>query len=296
MIHPKVNIHTTVITHPKNIFFHPVQYTNIRDTIPILYITHLFYSCNLLDSGKLEWFDNYIDIDKRFIEYGDSWNDDNTFVHGNIQQLFKLKQQYRHLKVLLSPQSINNLSIDFSNKEKREILVKDSIQFILDYGFDGIEYNTSNINDFPNFTLFIQELRSLLAPQFLITIVGPISHFSKYKDLYDFINFFSVSKTDLDIVLPVDIPSYKIGHDYVENEHEHEQQEIQHLDYTTNHLQYLDSPFYNIRNSKAQFETDTVAEECQESKSFAIRCVVPPWVIPPIPSNFNELLPSRNRL
>ncbi|MDN3016436.1 glycosyl hydrolase family 18 protein [Paenibacillus sp. BSR1-1] len=153
-------------------------------------LTHLNYAfANINADGKIEVGDPSVDIEKTFP--GDTADQP---YKGNFYQLTKLKQQYPQLKTLISVGGWS-WSERFSDvaltDQSRTIFADSCLQFILKYGFDGIdldwEYPVSggeagNIHrpeDKQNFTLLVKKIRETLDAQsaidgkkYLLTIAG----------------------------------------------------------------------------------------------------------------------------
>jgi len=125
------------------------------------------------NTGTISLGDPYADIDKFYS--GDCW--DEGCLRGNFHQLQILKQNYPHLKTLISVGGWT-WSTYFSDvamtEESREIFAQSCVDFIVEYGFDGIdidwEYpvegglagNHNSSLDKQNFTLLLQKIRELL--------------------------------------------------------------------------------------------------------------------------------------
>jgi len=125
------------------------------------------------NSGTISLGDPYADIDKFYP--GDCW--DEGCLRGNFHQLQILKQNYPHLRTLISVGGWT-WSTYFSDiamtEESREIFAQSCVDFIVEYGFDGVdidwEYpveggldgNHNSILDKQNFTFLLQKIRELL--------------------------------------------------------------------------------------------------------------------------------------
>jgi chitinase len=153
-------------------------------------LTHINYAfANISADGRIKVGDSWADIEKPFP--GDT---ENQPFKGNFNQLNKLKEQYPHLKTLISVGGWT-WSDKFSDvaltTESRTIFAESVLRFILKYGFDGIdldwEYpvsggkagNTNRPEDKQNYTLLLKKIRETLDAQsakdgeeYLLTIAG----------------------------------------------------------------------------------------------------------------------------
>jgi chitinase len=127
-------------------------------------------------SGTIELGDPYADIDKAYP--GDCW--DEGCLRGSFNQLQILKNQYPHLKTMISIGGWT-WSTYFSDiamtEESREIFAQSCVNFILEYGFDGIdldweypvegglEGNHNHPDDGINLVALVQRIRELLDEQ-----------------------------------------------------------------------------------------------------------------------------------
>ncbi|WP_432799674.1 glycosyl hydrolase family 18 protein [Poriferisphaera sp. WC338] len=144
--------------------------------VPADNLTHLIYAfADVNAQGGVEVFDSYAALEKTFP--GDTWDQE---VRGNYNQMNVLKAENPHLKTMIALGGWT-LSAHFSDvvstEAGREILSENAVQFMLQYGFDGIdidwefpgggglEGNSESPNDRENFTLFIEELRAQLDAQ-----------------------------------------------------------------------------------------------------------------------------------
>ncbi len=98
-------------------------------------VTHLFYAFVDIDphSGKLKLSDPWADIQIPVPSTGST---------GNLQHLYKLKQQHRHLKTAFSIGGWSyrsHFSAGVSTDKKIDNFVQSAIYFLKEYGFDGID-------------------------------------------------------------------------------------------------------------------------------------------------------------
>ena len=144
--------------------------------VPADNLTHLIYAfADVTATGDVTLFDSYAAVEKSYP--GDTWDQD---LRGNFNQMNQLKAENPHLKTMIALGGWT-LSAHFSDvvstEAGREILAENAVQFMLQYGFDGIdidwefpgggglEGNSSSPDDRENFTLFLQELRAQLDAQ-----------------------------------------------------------------------------------------------------------------------------------
>jgi chitinase len=156
-------------------------------------LTHLNYAfANISADGKIGLGDSWADVEKPFP--GDTADQP---YKGNFYQLTKLKQQYPHLKTLISvggwtwSERFSDVAL---TEESRRVFAESCLAFILKYGFDGIDLDweypvaggeADNINrpeDKQNFTLLLKKIRETLDAQsaidgknYLLTIAGGAS-------------------------------------------------------------------------------------------------------------------------
>ncbi|KAJ2916774.1 hypothetical protein MD484_g3628, partial [Candolleomyces efflorescens] len=132
--------------------------------IPVDDLTHILYAfANVRqDSGEVVLSDLWADQD---IHYpGDSWNDVGTNLYGNFKAIYKLKQQNRHLKVLLSiggwtySPSFHPVVV---NPAARAKFVESSIKLLEDYGLDGLDVDYEYPGTEEQAAGYVQLLREL---------------------------------------------------------------------------------------------------------------------------------------
>jgi chitinase len=165
--------------------------------IPVHDLTHILYAfANVrADTGEVFLSDVWADKD---IHYpGDSWNEGGNNLYGNLKAIFKLKQQNRHLKVLLS---IGGWSYSPSfhpvvvNPQARYTFVQSAVRLLEDYGLDGLDVDyeyPSNHEQAAGYRELLRELRYALDQhaygesahhKFLLTIAAPCGP-DKYRKL-----------------------------------------------------------------------------------------------------------------
>lgn len=113
-----------------------------RLQVPARSLTHLLYCfANIkTDTGEVfltdAWADEQIHYD------GDSWDEPGSNLYGNLKAFYRLKQQHRHLKVLLS---IGGWTFSSSfapvagDGDKRATFVASATKLVADYGLDGLD-------------------------------------------------------------------------------------------------------------------------------------------------------------
>ena len=139
-------------------------------------LSHLNYAfANISADGKIALGDSWADVEKPFP--GDSADQP---YKGNFYQLTKLKEQYPHLKTLISvggwtwSERFSDVAL---TEQSRTIFADSLLEFILKYGFDGVDLDweypvgggeADNINrpeDKQNFTLLLQKIRETFDAQ-----------------------------------------------------------------------------------------------------------------------------------
>ncbi|KAF8135690.1 glycoside hydrolase family 18 protein [Boletus edulis] len=156
--------------------------------IPVHDLTHILYAfANVrADTGEVFLSDVWADKD---IHYpGDSWNDVGNNLYGNLKAIYKLKQQNRHLKVLLS---IGGWSYSPSihpvvtNPQARHNFAQSAVRLLEDYGLDGLDVDyeyPSTHEQAAGYRELLKEVRYALDQhaynkrinhKFLLTIAAP---------------------------------------------------------------------------------------------------------------------------
>ena len=139
-------------------------------------LSHLNYAfANISADGKIALGDSWADVEKPFP--GD--RADQPY-KGNFYQLTKLKEQYPHLKTLISvggwtwSERFSDVAL---TEQSRTIFADSLLEFILKYGFDGVDLDweypvgggeADNINrpeDKQNYTLLLQKIRETFDAQ-----------------------------------------------------------------------------------------------------------------------------------
>lgn len=155
--------------------------------IPAADLTHILYAFAKVDEdGGVAVSDPWADTD--IIHDGDTWSDPSVDLHGNLKQLYLLKKQNRHLKIMLSiggwnfSPVLNGVIVDATKRRK---FVTTSVKLLEDLGLDGLDVDyeyPSNDEQARGYANLLSELRAALDAHaqskginyhFLISIAAP---------------------------------------------------------------------------------------------------------------------------
>ncbi|KAF0697346.1 Aste57867_11972 [Aphanomyces stellatus] len=158
-------------------------------------ITHVTYAFGRPKAdGTVDLFDTWAATDKRFIDHGDSWNDQGKNVYGTFGQANKMKKKHRQTKFGLSIGGwtlSDQFSTIASTETGRRTFAASAVQLMLDLGLDFIdldwEYPVEGGNptppvphrpdDIANYVLLLQAIRDAFAPlpfQAELSIASPV--------------------------------------------------------------------------------------------------------------------------
>jgi chitinase len=144
-------------------------------------ISHLNYAFADIKDGLVVLGDPYADAEKINAGHGDTFNDPAETLHGNLHQLFRLKQAHRHLKVGLSVGGWSwsaGFSAAAANERARKRFVASAVQLIHDCGLDyvdldwefpvagGVDKEAASPNDGHNYVALLEEFTLQLAQHF----------------------------------------------------------------------------------------------------------------------------------
>uniref|UniRef100_A0A0P0C482 Endochitinase 1 n=1 Tax=Hypocrella siamensis TaxID=696354 RepID=A0A0P0C482_9HYPO len=160
-------------------------------------VSHVLYAfMNLRADGTVYSGDTWADTDKHFAT--DSWNDSGKNVYGCVKQMYLLKKANRQLKVMLSIGGwtwSTNFPAAASTAATRSTFAKTAVEFVKDWGFDGVDIDweyPADETEATNMVLLLQAVRDELdalqaesAPNyhFQLSIAAPAGP-EKYKKLH----------------------------------------------------------------------------------------------------------------
>ncbi|CAF3533061.1 unnamed protein product [Rotaria sp. Silwood1] len=153
--------------------------------IPADKLTHINYAfANISSDGRIALGDPWADTDKTFDN-----DTSNQPLHGNFNQLNKLKATYPNLRTLISVGGwtwSGNFSDVALTNQSRSIFAASCVEFVQKYGFDGIDLqwvypvsggmsgNSERPEDTQNYVLLLEEIRrqldAILNKTYLLTV------------------------------------------------------------------------------------------------------------------------------
>jgi len=135
--------------------------------IPVQDLTHILYAfANIRSTGEVHLSDDWADKDIHYS--GDSWNDQGNNLYGNFKQIYLMKKQNRHLKLMLSIGGWTysaNFHPVVVNQNARETFVRSAVKLLEDYGLDGLDIDyeyPSNYEQAAGYTELLRMLREAL--------------------------------------------------------------------------------------------------------------------------------------
>lgn len=135
--------------------------------LPANQITTILYAfLNLRADGTVYSGDTYADYEQRYPT--DSWNDEGNNAYGCVKQLYLQKQANRGFKTLLSIGGwtwSTNFPAAASTAEGRATFARSSVEFMKDWGFDGIDVDweyPADSTEAANYVLLLQAVRDEL--------------------------------------------------------------------------------------------------------------------------------------
>ena len=153
---------------------------------------------------------------QHLIYSGDNASECTTTLCGNLGQIFKLKQKYRHMKVLLCIggwEFSSHLATAILHPANRENFANSVITLIKDYGFDGVEIDweyAETINQARQFVELLKVVRekidnfseemNLEEGQIELTVAGPAGpvQYSRMRlgQMDDYVTFWNLMGYD----------------------------------------------------------------------------------------------------
>ncbi|EHK21531.1 glycoside hydrolase family 18 protein [Trichoderma virens Gv29-8] len=139
----------------------------LPQNLPADDITHLLYAfAGIAADGSVVVYDPWADEQKLLGKR----NTQGESVHGAVEQVFLLKNKYRHMKTLLSiggwtASQEGKFGPAISSPEGRRRFAETAVRLLADWGFDGLDVDyeyPANPQDAQNFVLLLQECRRAL--------------------------------------------------------------------------------------------------------------------------------------
>ncbi|CAD1809092.1 Glycosyl hydrolases 18 family protein [Candida parapsilosis] len=167
--------------------------------LPIEYYTHIFYAFITIDpdTGNVKLSDKWCDLElpEESLLPGET-------VHGSLQQLYQMKKLNRTLKVIMS---VGGWGTDHlfdavvANKQKLQNFVYSSVEFVEEYGFDGIDIDweyPKNAKQGQRFVDLLRLMRERLPPRYSLTVAAPAGnaniHNLNISDMDQYLSFWNL--------------------------------------------------------------------------------------------------------
>ncbi|KAI5953993.1 CHT4 [Candida margitis] len=126
------------------------------------------------ESGNVKFSDKWCDLEmpEESLIPGET-------VHGSLQQLYQMKKLCRSLKVIMS---VGGWGTDHlfdaivSDKQKLQTFVSSSVEFVEEYGFDGVDIDweyPKNSSQAQSFVDLLRLMRERLPPRYSLTVAAP---------------------------------------------------------------------------------------------------------------------------
>ncbi|KAG0645801.1 Complement-fixation antigen [Hyphodiscus hymeniophilus] len=185
---------------------------NVWDA-PASKLTHLIYAFAQVASNGTVYYpgDQYADVSRVFTGHDSGYDGDGN-LHGNVNQLFKIKKANRNLKTILSigGWGEKNFPQAARTPQSREVFATTAVELMKDGGFDGIDIDWEFPEDDEegrNFALLLEMVRNTLdqyavqhasGHHFLLTVASPAapSTHMPLTDMDQYLDFWNVMTYD----------------------------------------------------------------------------------------------------
>ncbi|KAF7729359.1 hypothetical protein EC973_004615 [Apophysomyces ossiformis] len=134
-------------------------------------LSHVLYAfANLDEEGNIALSDDWADKDilfdaERTVDHRkELWRENDHDLHGNLRQLYLLKQKYRHLKVSLSVggwSGSHNFTKVANDPRKRSRFAESAVNHVRNLGLDGIDIDWEFPKDDADAKGYVQLLREV---------------------------------------------------------------------------------------------------------------------------------------